>query len=63
MTTDSFPVAVLIPEGPSAPIEVYDQHAALKLAIVEREGVRSLSPPPGFDQFLMISSASCMVRP
>ena len=63
MTTDSFPVAVLIPEGPSAPIEVYDQHEALKLAIVERTGVSSLRSPAGFDQFLMISSASCMVRP
>jgi hypothetical protein len=63
MTTDSLPITVLIPEGPSAPIELYDQHAALKLAIVEREGVGSLSPPPGCDQFLTISSASCMVRP
>ena len=43
MTTDSLPITVLIPEGPSAPIEVYDQHAALKLAIVERTGVSSLS--------------------
>ena len=40
MTTDSLPVTVLVPENAAAPIEVYDQHAAFKLAVVERDGRR-----------------------
>lgn len=35
---DSLPFTVLVPETAAAPIEVYDQHAALRLAIVERSG-------------------------
>lgn len=36
MITDSLPITVLIPENVAAPIEVYDQHAALKLAGLDR---------------------------
>jgi hypothetical protein len=43
MTTDSLPITVLVPESAAAPIEVYDQHAALKVAVVEREGINALS--------------------
>lgn len=40
---DALPVTVLVPEDASASIEVYDQHAALKIAVVEREGAHLLS--------------------
>ncbi len=30
--------AILVPENASASVEVYDQHAALKLAVVDRDG-------------------------
>jgi hypothetical protein len=42
MTTDSLPITVLVPENIGAPVEIYDQHAALKLAVVERDGVGAL---------------------
>lgn len=35
---DALPLTVLVPEDASGCIEIYDQHAALKIAIVEREG-------------------------
>lgn len=43
MTTDSLPVTVLIPENSAVPIEIYDQHAALKVAVVERDGIGALA--------------------
>jgi hypothetical protein len=61
MTTDSLPITVLIPEGPIVLIEVYDQHSALKLAIVERFGVSPRTPE--WDQRLMISGPRCLARP
>lgn len=30
---DALPVTVLVPEDSSASIEIYDQHAALKIAV------------------------------
>ncbi len=43
MTADALPITVLVPENAASPIEVYDQHAALKLAVVERDGVGGLT--------------------
>jgi hypothetical protein len=43
VSADSLPITVLVPEGPEGPIEVYDQHAALKLAVVERSEIGALS--------------------
>lgn len=40
---DALPLTVLVPEDASASIEIYDQHAALKIAVVEREGAHLLS--------------------
>ena len=40
---DSLPLTVLVPENSSAIIDVFDQHAALKVAVVERDGVSSVS--------------------
>ena len=40
---DALPLTVLVPEDASGIIEVFDQHAALKIAIVEREGAHLLS--------------------
>lgn len=37
--SDSLPLTVLVPESGTGPIEVYDQHAALKMAVVERRQV------------------------
>ena len=37
---DVMPLTVLIPETAAQPIEVYDQHAALRMAVVERSGAR-----------------------
>lgn len=39
MSEDVLPLTVLIPETGSDPIDVYDQHAALRMAVIEREGV------------------------
>jgi hypothetical protein len=61
MTTHSLPITVLIPEGPSALIEAYGQHAAVKLAIVERFGVSPLTPE--WDRRLMSSGPRSLVRP
>ncbi|MEI2700354.1 MAG: hypothetical protein V9E94_19235 [Microthrixaceae bacterium] len=36
---DALPLTVLVPEDASGCIEIYDQHAALKIAVVERAGV------------------------
>ncbi len=35
---DALPLTVLVPEDASGTIEIYDQHAALKIAVVERSG-------------------------
>lgn len=35
---DALPLTVLVPEDASSCIEIYDQHAALKIAVVERAG-------------------------
>lgn len=40
---DALPVTVLLPESSSDPIVIYDAHAALRVAIVERDAVRNLS--------------------
>lgn len=40
--TDSLPLTLLIPESAAAPIEVFDQHAALKMAVVDRPGAHLL---------------------
>jgi hypothetical protein len=42
MSEDALPLTVLIPETALEPIEVYDQSAALRMAIVERAGVPAL---------------------
>lgn len=45
MTTpgdDQLPVTVLVPDTVASPIEIYEQSAALKMAIVERAGVGAL---------------------
>lgn len=45
MTTpgdDRLPVTVLIPDSVAAAIEIYEQSAALRMAIVERVGVGAL---------------------
>jgi hypothetical protein len=43
MSADALPITVLIPETGELPIEVYDQHAALRLAVVDRAGAHLLS--------------------
>lgn len=43
MDADQLPLTVLVPENAQTPVEVCDQHAALKIAVVEREGVKYLS--------------------
>jgi hypothetical protein len=43
MSSDSLPLTLLIPEGAGAPIEVFDQHAALKMAVVDRAGAHLLN--------------------
>jgi hypothetical protein len=40
MSTDTLPLTALVPEARGGLIEIYDQHAALKLTVVEREGAR-----------------------
>ncbi len=42
MTKDSLPFTVLVSELNTDPIELYDKHAALKISIIERAGVRGL---------------------
>jgi len=44
VSADSLPLTLLVPENVSAPIEVIDQHAALKMAVVDRAGARLLGP-------------------
>ena len=44
MTSDALPITVLVPEDLSSPVEIYDQHAALKLAVVERAAANNLGP-------------------
>ncbi|GAA3239905.1 hypothetical protein [Actinocorallia longicatena] len=41
---DHLSANVVIPETPEEPIELYIDHAALCVAVVEREGVRQLAP-------------------
>ncbi|MBA3432266.1 MAG: hypothetical protein H0U16_12405 [Actinobacteria bacterium] len=41
---DSLPVTVLLPETVADPIVMYDSHAALRMAVVERDFVRRLGP-------------------
>lgn len=43
MMVDSLPLTVLVPENAAATIEAYDQHAALKLDVVERSGAHLLT--------------------
>lgn len=43
-STDDLPITSLIPESSRHPILLYDQHAALRLALIEREGVSFLPP-------------------
>jgi len=43
MTTDSLPLTVLVPETSTEAINVFDQHAALHLAIIERSGAHALT--------------------
>ena len=40
---DSLSLTVLVPEDASGCIEIYDQHAALKIAVVERTGAHHLA--------------------
>lgn len=40
--TDALPITVLVPESPRRPIVIYDSQAALRLAVVERQGVAHL---------------------
>lgn len=40
---DTLPFTVLVPSDGMSPIEVFDQHAALKMAVVERTGASVLS--------------------
>lgn len=40
--SDALPLTMLIPENVGAPIEVFDQHAALKMAVVDRSGAHLL---------------------
>lgn len=41
-TPDALPFTVLVPDNATAPIEMYDSTAALHIAVVERNGVKSL---------------------
>lgn len=41
--SDALPLTVLIPDNAAIPIEILDQHAALKMAVVTRFGVHALS--------------------
>ncbi|GAC1439377.1 MAG: hypothetical protein NVSMB55_00640 [Mycobacteriales bacterium] len=41
---DALPVTVLLPDTAAQPITVYDGGAALRMAIVERDGVHALGP-------------------
>ena len=41
---DSLLLTLLVPENVSTPIEVIDQHAALKMAVVDRAGAHLLGP-------------------
>lgn len=40
--TDMLPITVLVPESIAFPIEVYDQHAALRIGIVDRAGAHNM---------------------
>jgi hypothetical protein len=40
--SDSLPLTLLVPESAATPIEVLDQHAALKMAVVDRSGAHLL---------------------
>lgn len=40
---DALPVTVLLPDSPAMPITLYDSGAALRMAVVERDGVQSLT--------------------
>lgn len=42
---DAVPMTVLLPEGATAPIELYHGGAALRMAVVERAGVAALVQP------------------
>ncbi len=42
MSADAIPFTALVPETAATPIDIYDQHAALKMAIVERSGAHLL---------------------
>lgn len=41
---DALPFTVLVPDTAVNPIELYDQHAALKVAVAERSGAHLLEP-------------------
>ncbi len=40
---DALPVTVLLPDSAGLPITLYDGGAALRMAVVEREGVYALA--------------------
>lgn len=42
-SSDALPLTVLIPDNAAVPIEILDQHAALKMAVVDRIGFQALS--------------------
>jgi hypothetical protein len=42
MSADSLPLTVLVPETAGETIDIFDQHAALHIAVVERSGATSL---------------------
>lgn len=42
MADDASPLTVLLPESVSDPVEMYDPHAALRMAVIERDGVAGL---------------------
>src|SRR5258706_1581349 len=42
MTGDSLPLTVLIPENAASPIEIFGEHAALKVAVIDRPGAHLL---------------------
>ena len=42
MTDDASPLTVLLPESVSDPVEMFDASAALRMAVVERDGVAGL---------------------
>lgn len=42
--TDQLPLTVLVPETIETPVEVFDRHAALRIAVVENGGEKHIAP-------------------